>query len=55
MPTVAKPVMTVVLARTFLGELKPVSQPQEVRRMQLGDRLDEATRARLEELRRGRE
>src|SRR5262245_35716342 len=42
-------------SRTFLGELKPVSQPQEVRRMQLGDRLDEATRARLEQLRRGRE
>ena len=42
-------------SRTFLGELKPVSQPQEVRRMQLGDRLDEETRARLEQLRRGRE
>lgn len=41
-------------SRTFLGELKPVSQPQEVSRMQLGDRLDEATRARLEQLRRGR-
>jgi predicted RNA-binding protein with PIN domain len=42
-------------SRTFLGELKPMPQQQEVRRMQLGDRLDEATRARLEELRRGRE
>ena len=42
-------------SRTFLGELKPVSQPHEVRRMQLGDRLDEATRAKLEQLRRGRE
>ena len=41
-------------SRTFLGELKPVPQPTEVRRMQLGDRLDEETRAQLERMRRGK-
>jgi predicted RNA-binding protein with PIN domain len=42
-------------SRTFLRELPPTPRHEESRRMQVADRLDPEVRARLEELRRGRE
>jgi len=41
-------------SRTFAEELREVGPELDVRPSRLGDRLDEATRARLEALRRGR-
>jgi len=42
-------------SRTFLRELPATPRHEEGRRMQVADRLDPEVRARLEELRRGRE
>jgi predicted RNA-binding protein with PIN domain len=42
-------------SRTFLRELPATPHHEESRRMQVADRLDPEVRARLEELRRGRE
>lgn len=42
-------------SRTFLRELPATPRHQDSRRMQVGDRLDPEVRARLEQLRRGRE
>jgi predicted RNA-binding protein with PIN domain len=42
-------------SRTFLRELPPTPRHEEGRRMQVADRLDAETRARLERLRRARD
>jgi predicted RNA-binding protein with PIN domain len=43
-----------LLSTTFLGDLESAGSPAE-RRSELGDRLDDETRARLERLRRGQD
>jgi predicted RNA-binding protein with PIN domain len=43
-----------VASRTFLAELGPVAHVEQAAGGRVGDRLDDETRAKLEELRRGR-